>query len=166
MGGAQIMSRDLLRYDKMVDDALRGVVRQSLAQVAKRGLPANHHFYLIFRTRFPGVAMPGYLRAQYPEEMTIVLQHQFKDLEVGAEAFEVTLSFNRMQERLRIPFAALTRFVDPAVQFDLPLKGEIIAGAPRKTEGDAAPPGEAPPGAAGKPGEVVALDTFRKKYKK
>lgn len=163
MGGAQIMSRDLLRYDKMVDDALRGVVRQSLAQVAKRGLPANHHFYLIFRTRFPGVAMPGYLRAQYPEEMTIVLQYQFKDLEVGAEGFEVTLSFNKMQERLRIPFAALTGFVDPAVQFGLQFKGEIIAGEPRKIGVDAARVGEAQSGTADKFGQIVTLDAFRKK---
>ena len=160
------MGRELLRYDKMVEDALRGVVRQSLAQVAKSGFPADHHFYLTFRTCSPGVAMPDYLRAQYPEEMTIVLQHQFKGLEVGAEGFEVTLSFNRMQERLRIPFAALTRFVDPAAPFDLQFKGEIIAGEPRKPEGDAARPGEAAPGAAGKPGEVVTLDAFRTKYKK
>lgn len=157
------MGRDLLRYDKMVEDALRGVVRQSLAQVAKSGFPADHHFYLTFRTCSPGVAMPDYLRAQYPEEMTIVLQYQFKDLEVGAEGFEVTLSFNKMQERLRIPFAALTGFVDPAVQFGLQFKGEIIAGEPRKTGVDAARVGEAQSGTADKFGQIVTLDAFRKK---
>ncbi len=157
------MGRDLLRYDKMVEDALRGVVRQSLAQVAKSGFPANHHFYLTFRTCSPGVAMPDYLRAQYPEEMTIVLQYQFKDLEVGTEGFEVTLSFNKMQERLRIPYAALTGFVDPAVQFGLQFKGEIIAGEPRNPGVDAARAGETHSRTTDKVGQIVALDAFRKK---
>ncbi len=157
------MGRDLLRYDKMVEDALRGVVRQSLAQVAKSGFPANHHFYLTFRTCYPGVAMPDYLRAQYPEEMTIVLQYQFKDLEVGTEGFEVTLSFNKMQERLRIPFTALTGFVDPAVQFGLQFKGEIIAGEPQKPGLDAARAGETQSRTTDKVGQIVALDAFRKK---
>ena len=158
------MGRDLLRYDKMIEDALRGVVRQSLAQVAKsQSFPADHHFYLTFRTGRPGVVMPDYLRAQYPEDMTIVLQHQFWGLEVGAEAFEVTLSFNKTKERLRIPFTALTSFVDPSVQFGLEFKGEIIAGEPRKLGAEAARPGGVQPGAAGKSGQVVTLEAFRKK---
>jgi uncharacterized protein len=157
------MGRDLLRYDKMVEDALRGIVRQSLAQVAKSGFPANHHFYLTFRTCHSGVAMPDYLRAQYPEEMTIVLQYQFKDLEVGTEGFEVTLSFNKMLERLHIPFAALTEFVDPAVQFRLEFKGEIIAGEPSKPGVDAARAGETQSRTTDKVGQIVALDAFRKK---
>jgi hypothetical protein len=147
-----------LRYDRMVEDALRGVVRRCLTQVAKNGFPGNHHFYVTFRTAAPGVVLPEHLRAQYPDEMTIVLQYQFWGLEVEAEAFEVTLSFNKVHERLRVPFAALTGFVDPSVRFGLQFKGEVPAGA-------AAP--EAP-AAAGeetndKPGRVVALDAFRKK---
>ena len=147
-----------LRYDKMVEDALRGVVRQSLAQVAKNGFPGNHHFYVTFRTAAPGVVLPGHLRAQYPEEMTIVLQHQFWGLEVDEEAFEVTLSFNKVHERLRVPFAALTGFVDPSVRFGLQFKGEVLAGAlsPAAAEAPADEGGE-------RPGQVVALDAFRKK---
>lgn len=152
------MGRDLLRYDKMVEDALRGVVRQSLAQVAKSGFPGNHHFYLTFRTNFPGVDIPEYLRTQYPEEMTIVLQYQFWGLEVGDRAFEVTLSFNKVHERLRIPYAALTGFVDPAVQFGLQFKGEIAGEGARAKE----PASDAAEGAEDK-GQVVTLDAFRKK---
>jgi hypothetical protein len=159
------MSREQLRYDKMVEDALRGVVRQSLAQVAKNGFPGNHHFYLTFRTGIPGVAIPDYLRSQYPEEMTIVLQYQFWGLEVGEDAFEVTLSFNKVHERLHIPFAALTGFVDPAVQFGLQFKGEVSAEAARAAEKgggarDSAPLDKA---AADKAGQVVTLDAFRNK---
>ena len=158
------MGRDLLRYDKMVEDALRGVVRQSMAQVAKNGFPGNHHFYLTFHTRDPGVKIPEHLRTQYPDEMTIVLQFQYWGLEVTEEAFEVTLSFNKQHERLHIPFSALTGFVDPAVQFGLQFKGEIIAGQPEKPEKAGAPAvspeqGTAPP----QPGQVVTLDAFRKK---
>ena len=159
------MGRDLLRYDKMVEEALRGVVRQSLAQVAKRGFPGNHHFYLTFRTRCAGVVIPDYLRAQYPEEMTIVLQFQYWGLEVDEEAFEVTLSFNKVRERLRIPFAALTVFVDRAVQFGLQFKGEIIAGEPMQPPA-AASPDETPAEAAAKLARVVTLDAFRKKFRK
>ncbi len=147
-----------LRYDKMVEDALRGVVRRSLAQVAKNGFPGNHHFYVTFRTAAPGVVLPEHLRAQYPEEMTIVLQHQFWGLEVDEDAFEVTLSFNKAHERLRVPFAALTGFVDPSVRFGLQFKGEVLAGALAPT----APQAPAEEGGE-RPGQVVALDAFRKK---
>ena len=158
------MGRDLLRYDKMVEDALRGVVRQSLAQVAKNGFPGNHHFYLTFHTRDPGVKIPEHLRTQYPDEMTIVLQFQYWGLEVTEEAFEVTLSFNKQHERLHIPFSALTGCVDPAVQGGLPLTRESLAGQPEKPEKAGAPAvspeqGTAPP----QPGQVVTLDAFRKK---
>ncbi|HXQ67869.1 MAG TPA: ClpXP protease specificity-enhancing factor SspB [Alphaproteobacteria bacterium] len=147
-----------LRYDKMVEDALRGVVRRSLAQVAKNGFPGSHHFYVTFRTAAPGVVLPEHLRAQYPEEMTIVLQYQFWGLEVAEDAFEVTLSFNKAHERLRVPFAALTGFVDPSVRFGLQFKGEVLAGglAPTAPQAPAEEGGE-------RPGQVVALDAFRKK---
>ena len=147
-----------LRYDRMVEEALRGVVRRSLAHVAKNGFPGNHHFYLTFRTAAPGVVLPEHLRAQYPDEMTIVLQYQFWGLEVEADAFEVTLSFNKVHERLRVPFAALTGFVDPSVRFALQFKGE--AGAATAASTPVAAAGEE---ASDKAARVVALDAFRKK---
>jgi hypothetical protein len=160
------MGKDSLRYDKMVEDALRGVVRQSLVQVAKNGFTDNHHFFLTFRTRHPGVSIPDHLRAQYPEEMTIVLQYQFWGLKIEDERFEVTLSFNKQQERLVVPFAALTGFVDPAVQFGLQFKGEVAAAnqaAPAKVAGGGVEGAvETAVGSDALP-RVVALDAFRKK---
>ena len=110
---------DRLHYDLLVEDALRGVVRRVLADVASNGLPGAHHFYVSFKTSEPGVMIPDYLRAKYPEDMTIVLQHRYWGLEIADDAFEVTVSFNRQNERLRVPFAALTAFVDPSVRFGL-----------------------------------------------
>ena len=110
---------DRFHYDALVDDALRSVVRRVLTQVAEKGLPGSHHFYISFRSGDPGVVLPDYLRAKYPEEMTIVLQHQYWDLILGPNHFEVTVSFNKQQERIRVPFAALSAFVDPSVRFGL-----------------------------------------------
>lgn len=110
---------DRFHYDALVDDALRSVVRRVLTQVAEKGLPGSHHFYISFRSNDPGVSLPDYLRAKYPEEMTVVLQHQYWDLILGADFFEVTVSFNKQQERIRVPFAALSAFVDPSVRFGL-----------------------------------------------
>ncbi len=113
------MDKDSLQYDKMVEAALRGVVRQALAQAAEVGLTGNHHFFLTFKTGHPGVRIPAYLESEFPDEMTIVLQHHFWGLEAGDDAFEVSLSFNDVQERLTVPYAALTAFVDPSVRFGL-----------------------------------------------
>lgn len=113
------MSDEPLRYDKMVESALRGVVRQALGEVGKRGLPGQHHFYITFFTNFPGVSMAEHLRARYPVEMTIVLQYQFDDLRVEEEGFSVRLSFNNTPELLVIPYAAVTTFADPSVNFAL-----------------------------------------------
>src|SRR5262245_60409029 len=111
---------DRFQYDALVDDALRSVVRRVLIQVAEKGtLPGSHHFYISFRSTDPGVQLPEYLRAKYPEEMTIVLQHQFWDLIINDQFFEVTVSFNKQQERIRVPFGALSAFVDPSVRFGL-----------------------------------------------
>ena len=110
---------DRLNYKGRVADALRGVVRGILDDAAENGLPGNHHFYLTFRTQAPGVEIADHLHAQYPELMTIVLQHSFWGLETTDEGFGVTLSFRKVQERLEIPFAALVHFADPAVQFEL-----------------------------------------------
>ena len=110
---------DRFHYDALVDDALRSVVRRVLTQVAEKGLPGSHHFYISFRSNDPGVRLPDYLRAKYPEEMTIVLQHQYWDLIIAEDFFEVTVSFNKQQERIKVPFAALSAFVDPSVRFGL-----------------------------------------------
>ena len=123
---------DRLHYDLLVDDALRGVVRRVLADVAANGLPGAHHFYVSFKTSDPGVAIPDYLRAKYPEDMTIVLQHRYWGLEVGEDAFEVTVSFNRQNERLRVPFSALTAFVDPSVRFGLQFENKKKAAEDEK----------------------------------
>lgn len=162
-------------YNRLVDGALRTVVRQALRRVAREGLPGAHHFYISFRTGDPGVVIPEYLRTKYPDEMTIVIQHQYWGLEVGDDAFEVTLSFRKSPERLRIAYAALTGFFDPSVQFGLQFKGAEGAEAaspqvarpaleaPPKAP-SLAPPKAAAPGAPSAPEDkVVALDQFRKK---
>lgn len=110
---------DKLQYDALVDDALRSVVRRVLSMIAADGLRGAHHFYISFRTTAAGVQMPDYLREKYPDEMTIVLQHQYWDLKVGEESFEVTVSFNKRNERLQVPYAAMLAFVDPSVRFGL-----------------------------------------------
>jgi hypothetical protein len=160
------MGKDALRYDQMVEEALRGVVRRALAEVAERGLPGAHHFYITFDTDHPGVLLSDTLRARYPEEMTIVLQHQFWGLEVEDTAFAVTLSFNDRQERIHVPLEAVTAFADPAVKFGLRFEAQEGAGAtppapaPDQPHKDA----KAEPDAAAEDGaKIVALDHFRKK---
>ena len=106
---------DILRYDKMVEQALRGVVRHAIEEVMEDGLPGDHHFYITFMTDFPGVNITEYLKERYPGEMTIVLQFQFYDLYVDDEKMQVTLSFNNVPEKLEIPLAAITIFADPSV---------------------------------------------------
>lgn len=178
---------DRFHYDALVDDALRSVVRRVLRQVADKGLPGSHHFYISFRSTDPGVELPDYLRAKYPEEMTIVLQHQYWDLVIEEEFFEVTVSFNKQQEHIKVPFAALSAFVDPSVRFGLQFDRKDKGAAPEKVvtaptplpapekksppvaQGD----GEAKPEAAAAAGDqppkpddaskVVKLDSFRKK---
>lgn len=113
------MSQDVLRYDLMVQDALKGVVRKILTEAARDGLPGEHHFYVTFRTGAPGVRLSQRLREKHPDEMTIVLQHQFWDLNVSDHAFEVGLSFSGVPERLLVTFDAITTFFDPSVQFGL-----------------------------------------------
>lgn len=122
------MSKDVLRYDLMVQDALKGVVRRILTDAARDGLPGDHHFYVTFRTTAPGVRLSQRLREKHPDEMTIVLQHQFWDLSVGEHSFEVGLSFSGVPERLLVPFDAVTTFYDPSVQFGL--KFEALDAAP------------------------------------
>jgi uncharacterized protein len=180
---------DRFHYDALVDDALRSVVRRVLRQVADKGLPGSHHFYISFRSTDPGVYLPDYLRAKYPEEMTIVLQHQYWDLVVADDFFEVTVSFNKQQERIKVPFATLSAFVDPSVRFGLQFdrKDKGTAGektepappptplpAPDKRPAVGGPAGDAKPAAdqaaadgdkakADEISKIVKLDSFRKK---
>ena len=165
------MARNGFDYNAMVEQAMRDVVRLALGQAAEIGMPGNHHMMIGFRTDYPGVDIPGYLKQSYPQEMTIVLQHQFWDLEVRPESFSETLSFNKIAERLTVPYAAITAFADPSVQFGLQFRvapadadGKTVAAKSIVTAPPApdAPAADTPP--AEKPaGEVVALDAFRKK---
>ncbi|HEY5608908.1 MAG TPA: ClpXP protease specificity-enhancing factor SspB [Alphaproteobacteria bacterium] len=156
------MADEPLRYDRMVESALRGVVRDALAEAAKRGLPGEHHFYITFRSKAPGVAIPSYLAAQFPDEMTIVLQHQYWDLGADDAGFWVTLSFQGKNERLQIPFAAVTAFADPSVNFGLKFVSEEAAAANAQS-GAAEKKDESAPAANPEVANVVTLDAFRKK---
>src|SRR6516165_86427 len=138
------MATDLIRYDLLVQDALRSVVRKVLTDAARDGLPGDHHFYITFKTASPGVRLSSRMREKYPDEMTIILQHQFWDLSVTEQAFEVGLSFKNIPEMLLIPFDAVTGFFDPSVQFGLKFELEneaVEAGANDTGE----PPEEASP---------------------
>jgi hypothetical protein len=168
------MAQDRLRYDRMIDDALRGVVRKALADVAERGLPGGHHFLITFKTHAPGVEIPDYLRERYPDTISIMLQYEFWDLEVDEKRFAITLSFSDVQERLVVPFPAITGFVDPFAKFRLEFQaqdqGEGTV-ADRREKRTTTKPAEVPKPAAkasdgndaAKGAEVVTLDAFRKK---
>jgi hypothetical protein len=155
------LTEDLMRYDMLAQDALRGVVRRALRIARDQGLPGEHHFYISFRSNAPGVEISEKLRKQYPEEMTIVLQHQFWNLEVNEERFSVELTFNKIPERLVIPFSAVLGFFDPTVQFGLQFQVQGAGGeATEEPATEASKPDEP---AADAPGAVVSLDAFRKK---
>ena len=130
---------DQIRYDLLTQQALRSVVRNVLVETAKKGLPGDHHFYISFDTRADGVRMSDRLRAQYPDEMTIILQHQFWDLKVGEDDFEVGLSFGGVPERLNVPFGAINGFFDPSVQFGLQFE-EVAEGEERPAPANAQEP--------------------------
>jgi uncharacterized protein len=176
-----VVAEDPFNYNEMIEQALRGVVREALQRAAQRGLSGGHYFYLTFRTRAPGVELPDYLLAQYPDLMTVVLQHQFWGLEVGASAFSVTLSFSNQPQRLKVPFDAVTAFADPSVKFALqfevaqaaglparvpeltrekPPRPAVAGSHPRIQSGAGSAPEQGPPAAGA---EVVALDQFRKR---
>lgn len=155
-----------IRYDKLVESALRGVIRNALTQVEHDGgLPGEHHFYITFETNHDGVEIPEYLKSQYQNEMTIVLQYQFLGLRVEEDVFGVTLSFNGKHERLVVPYAAITTFADPAVNFALQFQ---VMG--QEDEDDDTPPTspkDTPKDERGVPegemGKIISLDSFRKK---
>jgi uncharacterized protein len=173
------MATDHIRYDVLARDALRGVLRRVLADAAEHGLPGEHHFFITFLSTAEGVKLSPRLLAQYPEEMTVILQHQFWDLVVTEDRFEVGLSFGGIPERLVVPFHSIKSFFDPSVQFGLQFEpAEATTETPAvNLPAVAAPPAAspAPPAAVptteskqepAKPGEgaeVVRLDRFRKK---
>jgi hypothetical protein len=182
-GGAAIstdrttMATDHIRYDVLARDALRGVLRRVLADAAEHGLPGEHHFFITFLSTADGVKLSPRLLAQYPEEMTIILQHQFWDLVVTEDRFEVGLSFGGIPERLVVPFSSIKSFLDPSVQFGLQFEAsdtaaeEPTANLPTVPAGPAVPVPEPASTAEGKDeparpsegAEVVRLDRFRKK---
>ena len=135
---------DQIRYDLLTQKALRGVVRSVLADAVKKGLPDEHHFYISFDTQAEGVKLSQRLRTQYPEEMTIILQHQFWDLAVDDDGFEVGLSFGGVPERLVVPFDAIKSFFDPSVQFGLQFE-EIVESQENMPGAAPAPATAAPP---------------------
>lgn len=179
------MTDETLRYDIWVEEALRSVIRKTLAHVAEHGLPGDHHFYISFLTQDDGVEIPPRLRAQHPNDMTIVLQYQFDDLSAGEDSFSVTLSFGGQKENLVIPYASVISFADPSVNFALQLKMlpldeddeadfddmddmdiedydaqhlEYFEESRRRTNQDDGDEDGEP-----KTGEVITLDAFRKK---
>ena len=177
------MSQDLMEYAKMMEDAVRGVMREALVRTAADGLPGLHHFYITFRTTAPGVAISEHLIAQHPDEMTMVIEHQFWDLEVTEEGFSIGLAFGGTREMLNIPFEAVTAFVDPSVKFGLQFGAHSVDQPGEQTAGQTGPTGPTEVAAAPKPeeksvesgenadepedppggGTVIALDRFRKK---
>jgi hypothetical protein len=134
------MSVDHIRYDLLTQEALRGVIRTVLADAAVKGLPGDHHFFITFDTRAEGVRISPRLKASYPDEMTVVLQHQFWDLAVGEEDFEVGLAFNGIPERLHVPLTAVKAFFDPSVRFGLQFTVEPDGGAAQDGAQSAIPP--------------------------
>lgn len=176
------MATDHIRYDVLARDALRGVLRHVLTDVAQHGLPGEHHFFITFQSKADGVKLSPRLLAQYPEEMTVVLQHQFWDLVVTEDRFEVGLSFGGIPERLVVPFASIKSFFDPSVKFGLQFEaadeaeendeseeaGELVTAAPAPVALPSAtatddPPSDDEPPRSGEGAEVVRLDRFRKK---
>lgn len=184
------MTQDLIRYDILAQDALRGVIRKVLSEVNRTGLPGNHHFFITFVTGAAGVRISARLREKYPEQMTIVVQHQYWDLEVSEVGFEITLSFNDISEKLVIPYSSIRGFYDPSVNFELEFEVSTEGATAQeplhivKDGGDAKPAALPKPKSASKAkppklvtkkiedaqvkpakpsADVVSLDAFRKK---
>jgi uncharacterized protein len=190
LGELSLMATDLIRYDLLVQDALRSVVRKVLSDASRNGLIGEHNFNIAFKTQAPGVVVPPAVKQRFPDEMSIILQHEFWDLVVSPDAFEVSLNFSRKPERLTVPFDAITGFTDPSVPFGFKLEPKLsepkapaparapAPAKPLKVKADAPPPALPPaqPGAAARAREsgakqaepaneakVVSIDAFRKK---
>lgn len=154
-----------LNYEKLVDTALMSVVKDCLEQVSREGLKGDHHFYITFLTHYPAVKIPDYLRNQYPEEMTIVLQHQFENLEIHKDGFKVELVFDEEDEHIEIPFKSIVNFYDPSVDFSIdfnPEEADFALPAETHTSSQKDSKTKTP----NSTGTVVSLDQFRNKHKK
>lgn len=165
------MDSDRIDYPRIIQDALRDVVRRVLTQVVEHGLPGEHHLYLGFRTGDPGVELPLFLRQRYPEEMVVVIQNQYWDLDVGPDSFSVVLNFDARRHRLAVPYAAITTFVDPSVhfalRFDAPI-AEAEEGVAEEGAGEAAAEGSAAaepekPSDPSRTGDVLPFDPSRRR---
>jgi hypothetical protein len=157
------MAEDLIGYAKLTQDALRGVVREAI-KVALDGLPGDHHYYVSFRTKARGVQVAHYLASKYPDEMTIVIQHQYDGLEVHDEWFAITLTFGGVPQRIVIPFTAITRFYDPSVRFALPFDVmDDVETIDEEIDQVIDPEQVATKATKGEAGAVVSLDAFRRK---
>jgi hypothetical protein len=150
-----------LDYHRMVQQALRRVMREALEVAAEEGLPGDHHFYFSFRTRAPGVVVPAFLRDRYPAEVTVVIQHQYWELDVDDEGFGVTLTFDASRQRVAVPWEAVTAFIDPAAEFALRFQTVEEARAARAAAEEGSE--EPSPGSADPTAEVVNIRQFRKK---
>jgi hypothetical protein len=154
------MDPETIDYPALLQDALRDVVRRVLEQVAEHGLPGEHHLYIGFRTGFPGVEVPRFLRQQFPEEATVILQHQFWGLNVTPDSFSVFLAFGGSRQQIVVPFAALTAFADPSADFGLRFEAR-----PAAAEAAPEPPAKAkePAPKPAQPGEVIRFDRSRRR---
>ncbi len=155
----------LLPYEKWIEHALRHVVAKAIEHAAVHGLPGGHHFYITFRTSHPGVEMPQRVRAQYPRDMTIVLQHQFWDLAFNreAQAIQVGLSFGGVPTKLVIPLDAVVEFADPHIRYGLRFQTPDAPAAATEVQAPQAPDDAEPPAKEAEPGQVVSLDAFRRR---
>lgn len=153
------MAEDYLDYGRLIDEAMHIIVHKALRIAAEKGLPGEHHFYITFHTNHAGVDIPDELHKQYPDEMTIVLQHQFWDLTVDNEKFSVVLSFNNVKKKLTVPFQAVSSFADPSVKFGLQFRYDE-EGKPTTRPKKAAPGGKKKTPVVAN--NVVMLDAFRK----
>jgi hypothetical protein len=174
------MTKETIDYPGLIDAAMRNVVREALIHVRQFGLPGEHHFFISFQTNYPGVSISPQLKARYPEEITIVVQHQFWDLTIAKDYFSIMLSFNNIPEKLHVPFDALTAFADPSIKFGLQFHGKRPANSDEGEEPVACPatgrtPHEKPPMAAfeedapskadeaANDEKVISLEAFRKR---
>jgi len=158
------MTDDQLHYPTLIDQAMRGVVRDVLKRVQATGLPGEHHFYISFSTTYPGVKISEQLKSRYPKEITIVLQHQFWDFKVEDQQFQVTLSFGGVPEKLVVPYAALTAFADPSIKFGLQFQqAELAEAMSVSMETAALEIASTAPAADEGVAEIISLDAFRKK---
>jgi hypothetical protein len=159
-------------YEQLMQESLRDVMKKSLTLVAKEGLPGNHHFYISFKTNYPGVDLPDYLREEYPDAITIVLQYEYWDLEINEKSFYITLCFNDVHERIAVPYGAVISFVDPSVKFgihfspaDIDEEAELISldKKPEKSKNQKSKIAEVLTEATDDGSNVITLDAFRRK---